>query len=79
MSWTVLVLPGTQMSSTAEVEDDGLLGLCVLLGHTGKFRPDGDSSLVPGVSCDSCFWAFTGLLNGMLSVMADISCQLDAI
>lgn len=79
MSWAVLVLTGTQFSSPGEVEDDDLIGLCVRLAHTGKFRPEGDSFLVPGTFHGSCFWAFTGLLNGMLGVMAGISCQLDAI
>lgn len=59
MSWTVLVLPGIQWRSTGEVEDNGLLGLCVLLAHTSKFRAGGDSFLVPGTFCGSCFWVFT--------------------
>lgn len=75
----LLFLPGTQFSSTGEVEDDDLIGLFVLLAHTGKFRPGGDSFLVPGIFHGSHFWAFTGLLNGMLGVMAGISCRLDAI
>lgn len=79
MSWTVLALPGTQKSSTGEVEDNGLLDLCALLVHTGKFRSGGDSFLVPGMLCGSCFWAFAGSLHVVLSVMAGVSCQVDAI
>lgn len=77
--FTVLVLPGTQFSSPGEVEDDDLIGLCVLLTHSGKFRPGEDSFLVSGTFRDSRFLAFTGLLNAMLGVMAGISCRLDAV
>lgn len=78
MSWTVVVLPGTRCSSSGKV-DDSLFGLHVLLAHTDKFRPGGASFMVPGTFCGSCFWVFAGLVNGMLSVMANISAQLDEI
>lgn len=79
MSWTVLILPGTRCGSSGKVEDDGLLGLMSFCHTQANSGQVGSSFLVPGTFCGSCFWAFSGFLSGMLSVMANISCQLDEI
>jgi hypothetical protein len=78
---TVLLLPGTRWSSSGAVEDNGLLGLHVVLAHSGKFRPGGllswflilSVALVPGpllaysVACSAQWLTVVNLMRSRIN------------